>query len=196
MKKLCHIALIDDLPEDRDAVRLCLSQAGHEVIFEAATIVELIAHCEAGGSQGIDLVITEIQPAGMDAVQQLMEQHGIPFIIVSDVQSDEAIELASKSHAFAILVKPVREADLKAAICVATQRFEELKLFQLEAQSLRQALDDRKIIEQAKGIVMRTMPLDEAEAFKHLQMFARQRRQKLVDVARSIVTADMALHPI
>jgi response regulator NasT len=61
-----------------------------------------------------------------------------------------------------------------------------------EADSLRQALEDRKIIERAKGLLMKRAGLDEPEAFRRLQKLARDKNQKLVEIAHMIVTAEEA----
>ena len=92
----------------------------------------------------------------------------------------------------AYLVKPIKRADLETTIALATQRFREFNALWKEAASLRQALDDRKIIERAKGILMKRAELDEASAFRRLQKQASDRNMKLAEMAKAIVMADEA----
>jgi AmiR/NasT family two-component response regulator len=188
-----HIAIADSDPEPRDQLRDTLIRAGHEVVVEAYTGEELVQLCNSGGGKSLQLIITDVQLAdmtGVVAAETVLDSKEVPFIIVTDCDNEELIEYASAHHAFAFLTKPVRELDLNAEIQIVMQRFAELQAFRADAKNMRQALEDRKIIERAKGIIMLQRSLDEASAFTFLQRLAREHRQKLVDVARSIILGD------
>jgi AmiR/NasT family two-component response regulator len=192
-----RIAIADDNREDRATLRDSLTRAGHKVIIEASSGEELFERCTANTGDSVQLLITDVKMTGMGGLEtatNIVEHREIPFIILSGIDDDQMIEQASDRHAFAYLIKPVRDSELKAAICIAMQRFQELQSFRLEAVSMRQALEDRKIIEKAKGILMRERKCDESSAFNYLQQLARQHRQKLVDVAKSINLAEQALN--
>jgi response regulator NasT len=75
------------------------------------------------------------------------------------------------------------------------RRFAELQALRKESTDLRQALADRKIIEQAKGILMKVTGADEKDAFRRLQDLAAERNQKLVDAAQNIVAMEKAFRP-
>jgi response regulator NasT len=75
------------------------------------------------------------------------------------------------------------------------RRFEEFQALRREASDLRQALEDRKVIERAKGILMRRGHLEEQEAFKRLQDLASNENRKMIEIARMIVTTEKALNP-
>jgi len=92
----------------------------------------------------------------------------------------------------AYLIKPIKQADLETAIALAMRRFEQFQALRKEAGDLRQALEDRKVIERAKGVLMRWSGLDEAEAFRRLQRTASDRNLKLVEVARMLLVAEEA----
>ena len=92
----------------------------------------------------------------------------------------------------AYLVKPIKKADLEPAIALVTRRFAEFQALQKEADDLRQALADRKLIERAKGALMKRAGLDEHAAFQRLQSMASNRNQKLVEIARSLLLAEEA----
>src|SRR5262249_56114672 len=90
------------------------------------------------------------------------------------------------------LVKPIKQEDLEPAIAIAMSRFQEIRSMRQEADNLRQALEDRKLIERAKGLLMKRAGLDEPETFRRLQKLARDKNQRLVEIAHIIVTADQA----
>ncbi len=73
------------------------------------------------------------------------------------------------------------------------QRFKQFQSLRRDADTLRQALDDRKFIERAKGILMTRAMLDEPTAFRRLQKLAGEKNLKLVELARQIIVADEAL---
>jgi response regulator NasT len=92
----------------------------------------------------------------------------------------------------AYLVKPIKESDLQPAIAVAWKRSHEFETLQCEADDLKQALEDRKSIERAKGILMQHSGLSEPDAFRRLQKLATSKSEKLVVIARNIITAEEA----
>ena len=106
------------------------------------------------------------------------------------------IERAEADHILGYLVKPIKQADLEPVIALAMRRFEQFQALRQEAADLRQALEDRKIIERAKGILMKKASLDEQEAFRRLQKLASDKNRKLVEIARMILTAEEAFQPI
>ena len=95
----------------------------------------------------------------------------------------------------AYLVKPIKQADLEPAIGIAMRRFEQFQALRKETADLKQALEDRKVIEKAKGILMKKAGLDEHDAFRRLQKLASDKNRKLIEIAQMILTAEEALEP-
>jgi response regulator NasT len=100
------------------------------------------------------------------------------------------IERAAHEPVLAYLVKPVKEQALAPAIAIAVERFREIQSLRKEAADWKQALEDRKLIERAKGIIMKRTGLDEPEAFRRLQTLASSKSRKLVEIATAIATAE------
>ena len=132
---------------------------------------------------------------GIDAASEISHGNPIPVILVSAYHEPELFQRASQEHILAYLVKPIKQADLVAAIFIVMQRFEQFRMLRKEAGELKQALEDRKLIERAKGVLMKKAGLDEPEAFRRLQKMARMHNQKLALVARMILSAEEALRP-
>jgi response regulator NasT len=193
VKRSLRIAVADDEADMREYFQDILPDLGHQVVAAARTGKELIEQCE---SCRPDLVISDIKMPdmdGIDAAYEITRHLTIPFILVSAYHDPELIERAEASYILAYLIKPVEQADLVTAIAIATRRFEEFQALRKEAEDLRQALEDRKVIEQAKGILMKRADLSEDAAFRRLQKLARDENQKLADLARMIVTAERAI---
>jgi response regulator NasT len=193
MSQSLRIAVADDEPDMREYFQKILPKLGHTVVSAAATGKELVEHCQMHQP---DLVISDIKMPdmdGIDAATEIYRQHAIPVILVSAYHDAKLIDRAESDHILAYLVKPIKQADLEPAIGLAMRRFAQFQSLRKEATDLRQALADRKIIERAKGVLMKRAKLDEQDAFRRLQKLASEKNRKLVDIASMIVTADEAL---
>jgi response regulator NasT len=190
-----RIAVADDEPDMRDYFRKSLSRLGHQVVVVAQNGRELVEQCRALKP---DLVITDIKMPdmdGIDAATQLYRERPIPVILVSAFHDPELIARAGADHILGYLVKPIKQADLEPTIALAVRRFEQFEELRKEAADLRQALEDRKVIERAKGILMKRASLDEQEAFRRLQKLASEKSRKLVDIATMVLVAEEAAQP-
>jgi AmiR/NasT family two-component response regulator len=195
MTPALRIAVADDEPRMRDYYRDTLPLLGHRVTCAAQTGQDLVRCCRGDRP---DLIITDIRMPdmdGIDAVVELGREEPIPAILVSAYHDPELFERTKGGHILAYLVKPIKQADLEAAITIAMQRFEQFRALRQEAGALRQALEDRKLIERAKGVLMKRGGLGEEEAFLRLQRLARDFSQKMVEVARMILVAEDAFQP-
>jgi two-component system, response regulator PdtaR len=187
-----RLAIADDNPHIRKFLQVCLSDLGHTVVCAATSGTELLDACR---KQKPDLVITDLKMPdmdGLDAARAIWDEFSLPVIMISGYTEEELLERASAYHVMAFLVKPIKNADLAPAIHIAMQRFAELQDLAKETTDLRQALEDRKLIERAKGITMKVAGLDEPTAFRRLQEMARKSNRKLVQIAEMIITADKA----
>jgi response regulator NasT len=194
MKRPLRIAVADDEPVMQEYFRTILPLLGHEVVAVAQSGADLVEQCRA---QKPDLVITDIKMPDMDGIQaagQICREYPIPIILISAFHDAELIERASADYILAYLVKPIKQADLEPAIALAMRRFEQFQALHKEAADLRQALEDRKLIERAKGILMKK-GWDEESAFHRMQKQAMDRNQKLVEIARLIITAEALTSP-
>jgi response regulator NasT len=193
MNSPLRIAVADDELDMRDYFKKSLSRLGHHVVAVARNGRELIEQCKA---QKPDLVITDIKMPdmdGIDAAVQIYKDKPVPVILVSAYHDPDLITRAESDHILGYLVKPIEQADLEPAIALAMRRFEQFEALRREAADLRQALEDRKVIERAKGILMKRGSLDEPEAFRRLQKMASEESRKLIDIAQMILIVEKAI---
>jgi len=193
MNHSLRIVVADDEPDMRDYFQKILPRLGHQVVGVAADGDELVALCQ---QLQPDLVITDIKmPAldGIDAARRIWDMRPVPIILVSAFHDPELIQRAEADHVMGYLLKPVKQADLEPVIAVTMRLFEQFQMLQRETTDLRQALEDRKLIERAKGILMKRGGLDEPAAFRRLQKLASERNIKLVEIARQVIEADETL---
>jgi len=184
------ITVADDEPLMGEFYQDVLPAMGHRLLAVARSGTELLDCCR---KERPDLVITDIKMPEMDgiaAADALWQEMSVPVILVSAYTDAELISRAQDHPVMAFLVKPIKAANLRPAIQIAARRSAELRALRQEAEDLRQALQDRKLIERAKGLTMKNAGVDEAEAFRLLQRVARATQRKLVQVAEMIITAD------
>ena len=192
MNQSLRIAIVEDEPRTLEFLQDAVTELGHEVVALAKDGEELVVRCREAHP---DLVITDILMPGMDgleATQKIGGEDPIPVIVVSTHHDSELIERALDNHVLAYLVKPIQEGELKTAIALVTRRFKEFQALQQQADDMRQALEDRKLVERAKGIIMKRAGVGEQDAFSQLQKLASNKNQKMVEIARMIVAAEEA----
>ncbi len=195
MSRSLRIAVADDEPRMRDYYQDVLPLLGHQVLHAAENGRELVDRCRMSRP---DLIICDIKMPGLDgidAVSEIGRIEPVPAILVSAYHDPALLERTTGEQILAYLVKPIKQADLEVAIGLAMQRFAEFQALRKETGELRQALNDRKLIERAKGILMTRAGLDEEGAFRRLQKLARDHNQKLIDAAHHILRAEEAFQP-
>jgi response regulator NasT len=193
MTKPLRIAVADDELDMREYLQRFLPRLGHEVVAAVDNGRRLVEVCH---DLAPDLVITDIKMPeldGIEAATSIFRHRPTPVILVSAFHDPELIARAEQDHVMAYLVKPVKLADLETAIAISMRRYEQFQSLRREAIDLRQALEDRKIIERAKGLLMKKLKLDEHDAFRRLQKISNERNLKLVDVANTLLLSEQIL---
>jgi response regulator NasT len=173
-----------------------LRSLGHEPIGPAGDGRQAIELARDGQA---DLYLFDIEMPnvdGLEAAEQLALQ-GLrrPVVVVTGVDDPSLIERSIASGVSAYLTKPVDTRELQAALALAAARHAELEALEAEVDRAQQALEDRKVVERAKGLLMSALDLTEQDAFRRLQRTARERNLRLVEVARTIVEQQSLLEP-
>ncbi|MEF3273146.1 MAG: response regulator [Chloroflexus sp.] len=185
------------IAEDNDLVSLTLEEQlkglGYEVVGIARTGAEAVM---LASRLKPDLVIMDIRMPEMDgteATARIRDQTGIPVVMLTAFADKETIRRAEAAGALAYLVKPVNEQELPPAITIALARHRELQNLRNENLELQEALEARKLIERAKGILMQRLGLSERDAYERLRQRARDKRTKMKDIAQAIIEAEELL---
>jgi AmiR/NasT family two-component response regulator len=139
-----------------------------------------------------DIVIMDIKMPDMDGIEAariLTEERIAPVLLLSAYSQQELVTKAREAGVAGYLVKPFRESDLTPAIEVALSRFTEFRTLEREVGDLRETLETRKIVERAKGILMESQSINEAEAFRRIQKMSMNNRKPMRTVAEAIILA-------
>jgi two-component system, response regulator PdtaR len=180
------------IAEDDPVIALALTERvrslGHEPVGPVGDGAQAVAEATATRP---DLYLFDIEMPELDGLEAAAELTarglGRPVVVITGIDDRGLIERSVSTGAGAYLTKPVDTRELEAAISVAAARHAELEELQAEVVDTKQALEERKVIERAKGLLMKALALPEPDAFRRLQLAARERNLRLVDVARAIV---------
>lgn len=171
-----------------------LERAGFEVVAEARDGREAVA---LAAEHQPDLAVMDVKMPeldGIEAARRMLEQRQIPIVMLTAFSEAALVGRAVDAGVFGYLVKPFRESDLLPAIEAARARHAELQALRDEAGSLRDALEARKLIERAKGLLMEKDGLSEGEAFARLRGASQQTGRPLREVAQAVCAAFGAGH--
>ena len=181
------------LAEDETIIRLdlckLLERAGYAIVAEARDGEEAV---ELARRHEPDLAIMDVKMPkldGIEAARQIVEERPIPIVMLTAYGRKELVERAVDARVFGYLVKPFQGRDLLAAIATAQARHEELTTVREEAASLAEALEARKAIERAKGLLMEREGLTEREAFARLRRASQLSSRPIGVIAEAVVIA-------
>jgi len=188
------------IAEDDPVVALGLTERvrslGHDPIGPVGDGEQAVAEAKATLP---DLYLFDIEMPYLDglaaAVQLAADGFRRPVVIVTGVDDPSLVERSIASGVSAYLTKPIDTRELEAAIKLAAARHSEFEALEAEVSKAQQALEDRKLVERAKGLLMSALKLSEQDAFRRLQLTARERNLRLAEVARRIVEQQSLLEP-
>ncbi len=177
--------------EDETIIRLdlktTLEEAGFDVCAEARNGEEAI---ELARTERPDLAILDVKMPkldGIEAARRILAERPIPIVMLTAFDQEELVSRAVEAGVFGYLVKPFRQADLLPAIHAARARHAELEALREEAESLAEALETRKVVERAKGLLMEREGLSEQEAFARLRRVSQSSNRSLRVVAEAVL---------
>jgi response regulator NasT len=129
---------------------------------------------------------------GIEAARILTEEQIAPVILLTAYSQQDLVDRAREAGVVGYLVKPFKEPDLTPAIEVALARFKEFQALRKEVEDLKLAFETRKLVDRAKGILMDTQGLTEADAFRKIQKMSMNLRKPMKEVAEAIILANEA----
>lgn len=184
-----RLLIVDDSVRSRIFLKKALQGLGCSVVGEAG---EARGGLHLAHTLKPDLILMAVGLPDMDGIttaQQIMEKLPTPIVILTSHRDPETIRRATEAGVMAYLIKPVREEELQPAIELAIGRFREFTMLRQENADLKRALEERKVIERAKGILMETEGFSEGEAFARIRKMSMDMRKSMGEIARAILLA-------
>jgi AmiR/NasT family two-component response regulator len=185
-----RVIIADDESLVRVDLREALTELGYLVVGEVGdgqSAVNMARELDP------DVVVMDIKMPGMDGIEAariLTQERIAPVVLLTAYSQTDLIERAKEAGVVGYLVKPFRETDLAPAIELALARFAEFRALQDEVGNLTEALETRKKVEKAKGILMDKQGMTESEAFRKIQKMSMNTRKPMKEVAEAIILAN------
>lgn len=185
-----RVIIADDESLVRVDLREALTELGYLVVGEVGdgqSAVNMARELDP------DVVVMDIKMPGLDGIEAarvLTQERIAPVVLLTAYSQKDLIERAKEAGVVGYLVKPFRETDLSPAIELALARFAEFRSLQEEVGNLTEALETRKKVERAKGILMEKQGMSESEAFRKIQKMSMNTRKPMKEVAEAIILAN------
>ena len=181
--------------EDEALIRMdlveMLQEAGYDVVAQATNGEEAIAMAI---EHQPDLAILDVKMPVLDGISAAEKIISIaPVLMLTAFSQRELVDRARDAGVMAYVVKPFTIGDLVPAIEIAISRHTQMKSLAEEVADLHERLETRKIIDRAKGILMKALNLSEPEAFSWIQRAAMDRRLTMKEVAHAVISPEAAL---
>ncbi len=185
-----RVLVIDDHePSRRDLFRV-LAESGFEVAGDGTSGAGAL---ELSLAKNPDVILIAVGLADLDgirAARRIMQAHPLPVILLTSHFDAVTIERAKRAGVMGYLVKPLRASELAPAIELAIAHFEEFIALRKENEDLKKTLEARKIIERAKGILMKSQELSEAEAFELIKRKSMDMRKPMAEIAQALLLSE------
>lgn len=184
-----RIVLVDSDPVSRKNLKSMLTKLGYWVIGETGDGLSALKMVR---TREPELVILDSAISGMDGFEVakiIHEDKLAPVVILTSTYSPGMVERAREARVSALLPKPVDEISIVPAIELALANYGEIVKLESKLNDLKELLETRKILERAKGILMETMGLSEAEAFRRMQKQSMNKRVSMRQVAEAVILA-------
>lgn len=186
-ERLPSVLIIDENATRASIIEAGLAAAGHDqvtVINEMHGIAAKIALHEP------DVIVIDLENPNRDMLEsifQLSRAVKRPIAMFVDRSDTEAMQSAIDAGVSAYVVDGLRQERVKSILDMAISRFNAFSRLERELEEARGALEQRKVIDQAKGLIMKSRGVDEDAAYKLLRKAAMNTNRKIVDVAESLV---------
>jgi len=191
-KKKLRVLIVDDEAVIRMGLKAMVTGLGYEVAGTATNGDEAITQVK---TLRPDLLLLDIKMPGKDGLtvaENLASENPLPIIMLTAFTDQNLIERAANAAVMGYLVKPINESKLGPMIEVALTRFADMRQAAAAAYQLRDQLESRELVEAAKRILV-AAGLPEAEAYKRLQMTAREKRRPMREVAEAVIAVGKKL---
>ena len=179
--------VIDDHEPSRKNLVGVLAENGFQIVGAATSGAAGLQLASASAPDVILMAVGLPDLDGIRAARKIMQANPLPIVLVTSHYDAATIERAKRAGVMGYLIKPLREGELLPAIELAISHFQEFVALQKENENLKKTLEARKVIERAKGILMKRQRLSEPEAFSLIQQKSMAMRKPMVEIAQAAI---------
>jgi response regulator NasT len=194
MKPHWRVLIVDDHAASRAAVAEAVTAQGGQVVGNGSRAEDVLRLVDKHRPDVVVLAVGLPDADGVQAAREVMTVAACPVVLVTSHTDAPVVARAVDAGVLGFLAKPVRAEELGPTLDVAIHRFREIETMRQENETLRRKLESRKLVERAKGILMRRLGLSEPEAFRRIQKTAMDTRRPMADVAQALLLTEEVGH--
>lgn len=184
------ILICDDEPIIRTNLKAMLAELGFDEVLECSNGKRAVETALASFPDMAILDVSMPEMDGITAAGEIKKKLKIPILLLTNACDGKTAKRAAECGIAAFLTKPLRKQDLLPAIEIALSHAEEVEELKERIDDLRETIDNRKVIEKAKGVLMVKNRMHEADAYRVMQKLAMDKRKSLRQVADGILKED------
>jgi len=193
MKPRWKVVVVDDHAPSRAAVAEAVTAQGGQVQGNGSRMEDVAHLVDKHHPDAVVMAVGLPDGDGVEAARRVMASGACPVVLLTSHTDTAVSERAIAAGVLGFLVKPLRPEELGPALDVAVSRFRELSAMRQENETLKRTLETRKLVERAKGILMKRLGLSEPDAFRRIQKTAMDTRRPMSEIAQALLlTEDMA----
>jgi len=184
---MLRVMLVDDSQKEISPLKDGLLRAGYDVVATTTTAAALL---NSVALLKPDVIIIDTDSPTRDTLEQLSfvsREHPKPIVLFTDDDGSASIQASLKAGVSAYIVAGIQPERLKPILEVAVARFEQERALREELRDAQERLVERKLVERAKGILMRQKSVGEDEAFRMMRKLAMNRNRRLADIAQQVI---------
>lgn len=183
-----RIVIADDEPITRMDLCEILQENGYSIAGEASDGFDAVEMCR---KKKPDLVLMDVKMPFLDGIKAakviVNENLALSVILLSAYSGNEFVEQAKEAGVMGYLIKPIDEKTLLTSIEIAVSKGEELNKMKQDYNKMKETLENRKIIDVAKGLMMKKYGLNEDEAYNHMRKLSMDKRCPMKQIAEIIL---------
>ncbi len=188
-----QIVIVDDSPIRAAILEGGLREAGYSNVVRIAGMANLLARISAVDP---DVILIDLENPSRDVLEQMFQVSRVvrrPIAMFVDQADSASIQASVDAGVSAYIVDGLKKERIKSILDLCISRFNAFSRLQTELEQTKTALEERKVIDRAKGIIMRAKSLSEGDAYALLRRTAMNENKKIVEIAQSVITASEML---
>jgi response regulator NasT len=181
--------IVDDSPIRSAILQEGLREAGYTHVTRIEGTANLLAHISALDP---DVILIDLENPSRDVLEQMFQVSRVvkrPIAMFVDQSDSASIQASVDAGVSAYIVDGLKKERIKSILDLCISRFNAFSRLQTELEQTKNALEDRKVIDRAKGILMKRKNMSEAEAYDLLRRTAMNENKKIAEIAQSVITA-------
>ncbi len=184
-----QIVIVDDSPIRAAILEEGLREAGYTHVVRIEATPNLLARIS---SVDPDVILIDLENPSRDMLEQMFQVSRVvkrPIAMFVDQSDSASIQASVDAGVSAYIVDGLKKERIKSILDLCISRFNAFSRLQSELEQTKNALEERKVIDRAKGILMQRKNMTEAQAYDLLRRTAMNENKKIVEIAQSVITA-------